>query len=119
MKSTLQAFFLLLAGATEKQLVRQVEYLKAENDILRSKLPKRIAVTGAERERLVKLGTAVGSALKHLITIVSIRTFARWVATKKKDMAHQVHRPLRCDPRIRWWQADQAASPRSESECVR
>jgi len=84
MKSTLQAFFLLLAGATEKQLIRQVEYLKAENQILRSKLPTRITVTAAERERLVKLGKAVGSALKHLITIVSIRTFARWIATGKK-----------------------------------
>lgn len=85
MKSTLQAFFLLLAGATEKQLVREVEYLKAENEILRSKLPKQITVTAAERERLVKLGKAVGTALKHLITIVSIRTFTRWVATKKRD----------------------------------
>ncbi len=61
MKSTLQAFFLLLAGATEKQLVRQVEYLKAENEILRSKLPNQITVTTAERERLIKLGKAVCS----------------------------------------------------------
>ena len=34
----------------------QIEYLKAENRILRSKLPKRITVTTAERARLVKLG---------------------------------------------------------------
>ncbi|MEX2214186.1 MAG: hypothetical protein WD768_08665 [Phycisphaeraceae bacterium] len=82
MKSALQAFFPLLAGATEKQLVRQVEYLKAENQILRDKLPKRMTVTAAERARLIKLGKAVGSAIKHLITIVRIRTFARWSAAR-------------------------------------
>jgi len=57
-----------------------VEYLKAENQILRDKLPKRITVTPCERARLVKLGTALGGALKDLITIVSPRTFARWVS---------------------------------------
>ena len=57
-----------------------VEYLKAENAIHRAKLPARITVTAAEKARLVKLGTALGGALKDLITIVSTRTFARWVA---------------------------------------
>jgi hypothetical protein len=50
-----------------------------ENRILRSKLPTRITVTPQERARLVKLGTALGGALKAIITIVSPRTFARWV----------------------------------------
>ncbi len=44
---------LLVARATESELGRYVEYLKAENGTLRSKLPKRVRVTLAERERLL------------------------------------------------------------------
>jgi putative transposase len=57
-----------------------VEYLKAENRILREKLPRCITVTPRERNRLVRLGTKLGAAIKGLITIVTPRTFARWVA---------------------------------------
>lgn len=77
MTKLFQASFLTETGGTEMQLVRQVEYLKAENQILRSKFSKRITVTAAERQRLIKLGKAAGSALKHLISIVGIRTFNR------------------------------------------
>ena len=73
----LQPLFTILATATDSQLAKMVEYLKAENQILRDKLPKRITVTPCERARLVKLGTALGGALKDLVTIVSPRTFAR------------------------------------------
>ncbi len=69
----------VLASATHRELAAQVSYLKAENEILRSKLPKRVTVTDAEKARLVKLGTKVGSAIRELITIVSPRTFTRWV----------------------------------------
>ncbi len=71
--------FLLLATATDRELARQVEYLKAEKRILRAKPPRRIDVTPRERQRLVRLGTAVGAALKYLMSIVSPRTFLRWV----------------------------------------
>ena len=47
---------MVLARATESELTRYVEYLKAENRILRDKLPKRVVCTPAERQRLVKLG---------------------------------------------------------------
>lgn len=81
---------LILANATHRELAAQVQYLKAENEILRSKLPDRITVTERERRRLVKLGTKVGSAIKELITIVTHRTFQRWVAaTKKQPKAQQ------------------------------
>src|SRR5260370_41698202 len=79
----MQSFFLLLARATDRELARMVEYLKAENRILRDKLPKRVAVTPQERRRLVKLGKALGSAISGLITIVSPRTFARWLGGEK------------------------------------
>lgn len=51
-------------SATHRVLAAQVQDLKAENKVLRSKLPKRVTVTDAERARLVKLGTKVGSAIR-------------------------------------------------------
>ena len=76
----LQPLFALYAAATDSQLARMVEYLKAENRILRDKLPKRLTVTARERHRLVRLGTRLGSAIRDLVTIVTPRAFARWVA---------------------------------------
>lgn len=37
----------ILAHATHRDLAAQVQYLKVENEILRSKLPKRVTVRGA------------------------------------------------------------------------
>jgi putative transposase len=64
MKRIIHPLLLLIARATEKDLVLYIEYLKAENRILRSKLPKRVAVTQAERATLIKLGVRLpgGSA---------------------------------------------------------
>ena len=61
---------MLLAGATEPEMIRMIEFLKAENRILRSELPKRVEVTSAERAKLLKLGRRIGPALRELITIV-------------------------------------------------
>jgi putative transposase len=83
MKRFVHPLLLLLARATEKELVQMVEYLKAENRILRSKLPKRIEVTPAERAKLSELGVRLGSRIKDLITIVHPRTFARWLSEAK------------------------------------
>jgi putative transposase len=69
----------MLANATDRELTRQIQYLKAENRILRDKLPRRIMVTAAERQRLLKYGKPLGKAIRELITIVSPRTFARWL----------------------------------------
>jgi putative transposase len=70
---------LLIARLTDRELAAVVQYLKAENDVLRSKLPKVVKVTPQERQRLVKFGRPLGSAIRHLITIVSPRTFMRWL----------------------------------------
>src|SRR5262249_14407636 len=80
MTRLLQPLWLLLATATDSQLRPMIEYLQEENKILRSILPKRITVTPRERARLIKFGTILGRALNGLITIVSQRTFRRWVA---------------------------------------
>jgi putative transposase len=78
----LQPLFALFANTDDHELAKVVEYLKEENRILREKLPARITVTNRERARLLKLGKKLGSALQHLITIVSYRTFTRWVAAE-------------------------------------
>jgi len=97
MTRLLHPLLYLLAQATEKDLVMHIEYLKAENRILRTKLPKRITVTTAERARLVKLGVRLGSGIKELITIVHPRTFARWASgetsNKKPRKAGRPRKP--------------------------
>lgn len=77
--------FYLLASVTKKELARQLQYLKAENRILREKLPKRIKVTPLERQRLLKAGRRLGKAINELITIVTPRTFARWLQLEKES----------------------------------
>lgn len=61
----LRSFLFLLATSTDRELARQVEYLKTENRVLRGKLPKRIDVSIEERQRLVKLGVPLGAAIKQ------------------------------------------------------
>lgn len=85
MSSIFQSLLLVIAGSTQRELARQVKYLKVENQMLRGKLPDRITVTPKERERLLKFGSKLGKALKHLVTIVTPGTFLRWIREAKND----------------------------------
>jgi putative transposase len=85
-----------LSVATDRELARQVQYLKEENRILRDRLPARIMVTANERRRLLKFGKGLGKAINELITIVTPATFARWLSgelRKDKAPARQSGRP--------------------------
>jgi putative transposase len=79
-----RSLLLLIAGATQKELARQVRYLKVENEILRSKLPKKVTVTPKERNRLVRFAKNLGSALSELATIVHPDTIRRWIREQSK-----------------------------------
>ena len=79
----------VLAGSTRDDLRGQVQFLKAENEILRSRLSERGRTTPRERTRLIKLGRPLGSAIKELITIVSPKTFLKWVS----QGARKLHSP--------------------------
>lgn len=57
---------LVITGSTQKELARQVSYLKAENGILRSRVPDRISLTQREKNRLVRFAKNLGSALNEL-----------------------------------------------------
>lgn len=82
--SLFRSLLLVIAGSTQRELARQVRYLKVENEILRSKLPARITITPKERQRLVKFGAKLGRALHQLVTIVTPSTFLRWVRDEKR-----------------------------------
>ena len=73
------SLMLVIAKSTAKELARQVSYLKAENQILRSRLPKRLTLTQREKNRLVRFAKNLGSALNELATIVHPSTIRRWI----------------------------------------
>jgi len=57
-----------------------------ENEIIQcSKLPKRVQVTVAERNKLVKLGRELGRALRDIVSIVHPETLMRWIREEKRD----------------------------------
>jgi transposase len=69
----------LLASLTRQELAKQVAYLRAENRILRNKLPKQIELSIHERSQLVKHGKSLGPRIRESISVVSYSTFRRWV----------------------------------------
>src|SRR4051812_32361031 len=83
MVSIFRSLLLVIAGATQRELARQIRYLKVENEVLRRKLPKKITVTRSERQRLLKFGAKLGKALRQLVTIVTPGTFLRWIREDK------------------------------------
>jgi putative transposase len=92
MAAIIQPLLALLASLTRQELAQQVAYLKAENRILRSKLPDRITLNNQERRTLVRHGKKLGARIKELISIVSYSTFRKWVrsledATDKRPKA--------------------------------
>jgi putative transposase len=91
MASLYHSLLLVIAGSTQRELARQVRYLKVENEILRGKLPARITISPQERQRLLKFGARLGAAICQLVTIVTPDTFLRWIREDKK--ARRRNRP--------------------------
>jgi putative transposase len=81
----------MIASATDRELAKQVQYLKEENKILRARLPGQIHTKPAERERLVKFGKVIGRAIEELISIVSPSTFYRWL--HQEDKKEEIKNP--------------------------
>lgn len=76
----LQFLLLLVAGWLHRQQAAVIEYLKAENRLLRERLGgRRIVFTDAERRQLAEKARAVGrKVLGELGTIVTPETLLRW-----------------------------------------
>src|SRR6188508_3322119 len=85
MNKLYRALMLFIASATQKELARHVRYLKAENQMLRSRLPARVMLTTKEKHRLVKLAAKLGAALDCLATIVHPDTIRRWAREARKN----------------------------------
>jgi len=78
-----QELFKLLGKAIQSDLVRQIEYLRVENQILRSRLTQRVVVSPSERRRLIRFGRVLGKDIKTCLSIVSFQTFQKWVRESK------------------------------------
>ena len=69
----------LISGRVSQEILLRNEYLAAENEILRSRLGKRVALSRSERIRLAKLGKKLGKrALHGVSTIVKPETVLGW-----------------------------------------
>ncbi|MGC4004054.1 MAG: integrase core domain-containing protein [Pirellulales bacterium] len=84
MSNVFKSLLLVIAGSTQKELARQIKYLKVENEILRSRLPKRIYTTAKEKQRLIRFGKKIGPAIRRLSTIVAYSTFRAWILYEGK-----------------------------------
>jgi len=69
----------LIASATDRELAKYVQFLKEENKILRSRVKGQVHTKPEEKERLLKFGKALGRAVDELITIVTTKTFYKWM----------------------------------------
>jgi putative transposase len=79
------ALLLVLAKATNKELARYVSFLKAENQLLRARLPERLKLTEREKNRLIRFGRGLGSALNHICSIVHPDTLRKWIRDADKS----------------------------------
>jgi putative transposase len=78
--SLLQFLLMVVAGWLQRQQAATIDYLKAENRMLRARLGgRRIVFTDAERRQLAEKARALGrKALHELGTIVTPETLLRW-----------------------------------------
>lgn len=79
----------IVAGHVEEEILLRNEYLAAENEILKSKIGKRLRFTDEERVRLAKIGKRLGrKALADVGCIVKPDTILKWfreLVAKKFD----------------------------------
>lgn len=100
MASIYQSLLLLIAGATHRELARQLKYMKVENQSLRRRCGKRIPITPQEKSRLVKFARGLGKALDQLATIVHPDTIRRWIREADREGKKQ-ERAARGRPKTR------------------
>jgi putative transposase len=83
-----------ISGSVEEELLLRIEYLVAENRILRHQIPGRVQLNDAERRTLAELGKKLSKqALEEVTSIVKPDTILAWhrklVAQKFDGSAHR------------------------------
>ena len=80
MRPLFQLLLFLLARSTPDQLQKQVELLKAENEMLRRRVPKqRILLKAGERALLLKLGKELGPGIRRVFAMAFVHIASRRV----------------------------------------
>lgn len=92
-----QEFLFFLSHIVHSNLMRQIDYLKVENKILKTRAGKRINLTASEKQKIIKYALPLKGDLRHFISIVSYSTFRRWM-TENKDKNYETT-PKRGRPR--------------------
>ncbi len=87
-------FFVFLAHIVNSHLVEEIEYLKVENKIMRSRLGRAVRVSKEEREMLLRFGKPLGIRIKYIINIVTYSTFRNWAAGRIYEGKGKVGRPV-------------------------
>ena len=91
MAAIIHPLLTLLASLSRQELARQVTYLRAENQILRARLPAQLRLNNQEKRKLLRHGKKLGARIKDLISIVSYSTFRRWVRQMEGEESAAKH----------------------------
>src|SRR6187200_2647074 len=83
-----------VSGLVNEELLRQLEYLVAENRILRAHLPNRLRLTNDQRSTLAEIGKRLGrKGLEKIATVAKPETILGWfrklVAQKLDGSKHR------------------------------
>jgi transposase InsO family protein len=108
-----------VTGSVDENLLLRIEYLVAENRILRDQIQGRIQLSDAERQTLAEIGAKLGKqALEEVATIVQPDTILGWnrkLAAEKFDGSKQRKSPGRppVDKELEDWVVRMATENRS------
>jgi putative transposase len=95
MERIFQPLLFFLARCSRNELIRHIELLKTENEMLRKRLKvSHIYLNPEERARIIQLGEAIGPAVQHLLTIVRYSTYRFWIrALRNQAPKNKIGRP--------------------------
>jgi putative transposase len=94
---------LTLTEAWSPRRDARIRFLQAQVELMRQKMPgNRVILTPEERSRLLKLGVSLEHRVDDLISIVSVKTYKRWLREQREGLEPgQVGRPRKITASVR------------------